>query len=55
MSRLDFIGIATKHFLHQQGVKQKIWKGKNLLNFSGRIVYAVGLIFREKEKCFAKL
>ncbi|MBT8331384.1 MAG: hypothetical protein KJP06_03550, partial [Deltaproteobacteria bacterium] len=49
MFRLDFIGIATKHYLHQRGVKKQIWKGKNLLDFSGRIVYAMGLIFKEKE------
>ena len=49
MFRLDFIGIATKHYLRQQGAKKKIWKGKNLADFSGRIVYAIGLMFKEKE------
>ena len=49
MFNLDFIGFATKHYLHQQGVKKKIWRGKNLADFSGRIVYAIGLIFKEKE------
>jgi len=49
MFNLDFISNEIKSHLDEKGIEKNIWAGENLSEFSNRGVYAVSLIFQEKE------
>lgn len=55
MFGLDFVGESTRELLDKHAIRRSIWKGRNLAEFSSRSVYAIALIFREKEIIFFSL